>query len=248
MDGELFQIHRGKFELDPGGNRGQPSIWRITHGVFFLRVGKDALNGLRTQRVACLANRRMPHVLRSFYVVVPDMARHGLCVLLIFGAAFADGTVFANVTLAFVLSVAITVGGGIAQNLVLRAEDAVVVFIVNIFIPGQVAFLRHRALVWQRRDSPAVEYLLADPRRFVARVGGDNLCFGIVFYYAFKYCIKGDAVMDIAGRDLRFQHIAAPVADRMRLVGETFPMLALLEHAAVRIGCRFRHRFLLGRN
>ena len=102
MNCELFQIHRGKFELDPGGNRGQPSIWRITHGVFLLRVGKDALNGLRTQRVGFLANRRMPHVLRSFYVVVPDMARHGLCVLLIFGAAFADGTVFANAAFAFV--------------------------------------------------------------------------------------------------------------------------------------------------
>ena len=130
MDGELFQIHRGKFELDPGGNCGQPSIWRITHGVFFLRVGKDALNGLRTQRVACLAKRRMPHVLCALYVVVPDMARHGLCVLLIFGAAFADRTAFANVTLAFVLPVALAVGGGIAQNLVLRTENAVVIFIV----------------------------------------------------------------------------------------------------------------------
>ena len=125
MDGEFFQIHRGKFELDPGGNRGQPSIWRITHGVFFLRVGKDALNGLRTQRAGFLAKRRMPKVLRAFYVVVPDMPRHGLCTLLIFGAAFADGTVFANVTFAFILPVAIAVGGGIAQNLVLRAENAV---------------------------------------------------------------------------------------------------------------------------
>ena len=118
VDRQLFQIHRGKFELDPGGNRDQPSIWRITHGVFFFRVGKDALNGLRTQRTGFLANVRMPHLLRALYVVVPDVARHGLCTLLIFGAAFADRTVFANVTLAFVLPVALAVGGGIAQNLV----------------------------------------------------------------------------------------------------------------------------------
>lgn len=174
MDCELFQIHRSKFELDPGGNRGQPSIWRITHGVFFLRVGKNALNGLRTQRVGFLANVRMPNVLRALYVVVPDMARHGLCTRLIFGAAFADRTIPANVTFAFVLPVAIAVGGGITQNLVLRTEDAVVVFIIDIFIPGQVVLLCHRSLVGQRRDSPAVEDLFADPRRFVARVGGDE--------------------------------------------------------------------------
>ena len=106
--------------------------------MFFLRVGKDALNGLRTQRVGFLAKRRMPKVLRAFYVVVPDMARYGLCTLLIFGAAFADRTVFANVAFAFVLPVAIAIGGGIAQNLVLRAEDAVVIFIVDIFVLWQV--------------------------------------------------------------------------------------------------------------
>ena len=168
---------------------------------------------------------RPPYVLRALYVVVPDMARHGLCVLLIFGAAFADRTAFANVTLAFVLPVALAVGGGIAQNLVLRTENAVVIFIVDIFIPGQVPLFRHRPLIGQRRDSPAVEYLLADPRRFVARVGGDDLGFGIVLDQTLKDRVKGDAVMDIAGRDLCFQHIPTPVADRMRLVGEAFPVL-----------------------
>ena len=170
MDGELFQIHRGKFELDPGGNRGQPSIWRITHGVFFLRVGKDALNGLRTQRVGFLANVRMSHVLRSFYVVVPDMARHDLCTLLIFSATFTDRTGFANVTFAFLLPVALAIGGGIAQNLALRTEDAVVIFIVDIFIPGQVAFPRHRTLIGQtgflRSRRPACRFTaFCNPRR-----------------------------------------------------------------------------------
>ena len=247
MDRQLFQIHRGKFELDPGGNRGQPSIWRITHGVFFLRVGKDALNGLRTQRVACLAKRRMPHVLRALYVVVPDMARHGLCALLIFSAAFTDRTVPANVALAFVLPVAFAADGGITQNLVLWAEDAVVVFIVDICISGQVAFLCHWPFVGRRRDSPAVEDLLADPRRFVARVGGDRLRLGTALDQALKHPVKDHAVMDIAGRDLCFQHIAPPVADGVRLVGEAFPALALLKYAAVRVGRRFRHRFLLCR-
>ena len=173
------------------------------------------------------------------------MPRHGLCTLLIFGAVFADRTAFTNVTLAFVLPAAIAIGGGITQNLVLRAENAVVILIVNIFIPGQVPFLRHRAFIGQRRDSPAVEDLFADPGCFVARVGGDDLGFGIVLDQTLKDRVKGDAVVDIAGRDLRFQHIAPPVADRMRLVGEAFPVLALLKYAAVWIGRRFGDRFLL---
>ena len=113
MDGELFQIHRGKFEPDLGGNREQPSIWSITHGVFFFRVGKDALNGLQTQRIGFLANGRVSDTLHAFYIVVPDMASHGLCTLLILGTAFANRTTFANVTPAFVLSVAFAFGSGV---------------------------------------------------------------------------------------------------------------------------------------
>ena len=33
VDGEFFEIHRSKLELDPGGYRGQPPIGCITHGV-----------------------------------------------------------------------------------------------------------------------------------------------------------------------------------------------------------------------
>ena len=117
MDRELFQIHCGKFEPDPGGNREQPSIWSITHGVFFFlfffRVGKDALNCLQTQRIGFLANGRVSDTLRAFYIVVSDMANHGLCTLLILGTAFADRTTFANVTPAFVLSVAFAFGSGV---------------------------------------------------------------------------------------------------------------------------------------
>ena len=46
VDGEFLEIHRSKFELDPGGYRGQPSIGCITHRVFLFRVRKAALNGL----------------------------------------------------------------------------------------------------------------------------------------------------------------------------------------------------------
>ena len=46
VDGEFLEIHRSKLELDPGGNRGQPSIRRISHRVFLFGVRKDSLNRL----------------------------------------------------------------------------------------------------------------------------------------------------------------------------------------------------------
>ena len=42
MDGKFLEIKRSKFELDPGSNSGQPTVWSITHGVFFFGVGEDA--------------------------------------------------------------------------------------------------------------------------------------------------------------------------------------------------------------
>ena len=76
MDGEFLEIHRSKLELDPGSNGGQPSIRCITHGVFFLCVRKDALNGLGSQGVGRFAQGRMPDVLRPFQVILPNVARH----------------------------------------------------------------------------------------------------------------------------------------------------------------------------
>ena len=97
VDGEFLEIHRSKLELDPGGYRGQPSIGCITHGVFLFCVRKDALNGLGSQGVGCLAQGRMSDVLRPFYVLMPDVALNDFGALSALGAAFTDRAVFANV-------------------------------------------------------------------------------------------------------------------------------------------------------
>ena len=228
MDGKFLEIHRSKFELDPCGYCGQPSIGCITHRVFFFRICKDALNGLRTQGVGRFAKRRVPDVLRSFYVRMPDVALNGFGALLTLSAAFTDRAAFANVAFTLVFPIALAVGSRVAQDLVLRTEDAIVIFIVNRFIPRQVAFLRHRTLIGQGWDSPAVEDLLADPGRFVPRVGRNDLNLRIVLCQSLEYRIKRNAVMDIAGSDLRLQHVTALVADGMRLVCEQPPVTGIL--------------------
>lgn len=215
MDGEFLEIHRSKLELDPCGDRGQPSIRSITHCVFLFCVRKDALNGLGSQGVGCLAQGRMSDVLRPFYVLMPDVALNDFGALSALGAAFTDRAVFANVALALVFPVSIAVGGRVAQNFVLRTKYTIVIFIVNIFIPRQIAVLCHRALIGQGRDSSAVKDLFADPWSFVSCIGCDHLYLRVVLRQSLKYRIKRNAVVDIAGSDLRFQHVAAPVADSM---------------------------------
>ena len=147
--------------LDPGSNGGQPSIGCITQGMFFFRVRKDTLNGLGTQGVGCFAKRRMADILRPFQIILPDVALNCFSALPALRAAFTYRAAFANVAFALVLPISITVGGRITQDLVLWAEDTIVIFIVNIFIPRQVALPGHRALIGQGRDSFAVEDLFA---------------------------------------------------------------------------------------
>lgn len=165
MDGEFLKIKCSEFELDPGSNSGQPSVWRITHSVFFLGIGKYTFNGLRAQSIGFFADRRMADILRPFDVLLPDMPGDGLYALLTLGALFSHRTVPADIALAFVFPVAFTVGGRIIQGFVLGTDHAVIVLVVYVFVPRKIAFLRHWAFVGQRRQAPAVYDLFADPRR-----------------------------------------------------------------------------------
>ena len=44
-EGQLFQVHGSILKPDPSCHCGQNSMVRISHGVLFLCVGKDTLNG-----------------------------------------------------------------------------------------------------------------------------------------------------------------------------------------------------------
>ena len=123
--------------------------------------------------------------------------------------------------------------------MILRTQNAVIVFIVDIFIPWQITFLRHRAFVWQGGYSSAVNDLLADPRRFVPRVCCHYFYFGIMLCSLLKHSIKRHAVMYVSRRYLYFQHISVLFAHRVRFICKALPVLALVKQAALRIGRGF---------
>ena len=157
MEGEFLEIHRSKPEVDPCGDRGQPSIWSITHCVFLSGVRKDALNRLRTQSAGCLAHRRMPDVFCPLQIFLPDMAGYGFRVLPVLRAFLQFWAIPANIAFALIFPISFTVGSGITENLVLRAQDTIVIFIIYVRIPGQIPFLRHRPFVGKRWDFSTIE-------------------------------------------------------------------------------------------
>ena len=239
---------RGKLELDPCGDRGQPSIWSITHCVFLFGVRKDALNRPRSQSVGCFAYWRMPDVFRPFQIRLPDMTGYRFRVLPVLCAPLPLWAISANIAFALVFPISFTVGGGITENLVLRAQDTIVIFIVYVRVPGQVSFLCHWPPVGQRWDSSAVEDLFANPWRFVPCVRCNYLDFRIMRRQALKYRVECHTVVNATRGYLRLQYIAASVAYRMRLVRKAFPVLSLVEHSALRTGGGFSHLLLLHRS
>lgn len=110
MDGEFFEVKRGEFELDPCSNSGQPSIWGITHSVFFFGVSEDTFNGLGAQCVGLFAQRRMPDILRLFNVILPDVTGNSFHALLILGALFSDRAILADISFALVFPVTFSIG------------------------------------------------------------------------------------------------------------------------------------------
>ena len=247
MEGEFLEIHRSKLELDPCGDRGQPSIRSITHCVFLFCVRKDALNRLRTQGVGCLTYRRMPYVFCPLQIFLPDMTGYGFRVLPVLRAFLQFWAIPANIAFALIFPISFTVGSGITENLVLRAQDTIVIFIIYVRIPGQIPFLRHRPFVGKRWDFSTIEDLFANPWRFVPCIRCNDLYFRIMCLQALKYRIEYYVVMNVTWRNFRLQYIAPSVAYGMRLIRKAFLVLSLVEHSAFRVSGGFCHHFFLPR-
>ena len=73
-------------------------------------------------------------------------------------------TVFA---IAFVLPVSFTVCSGVFQNLVCRANIAVIVFVVNVLVFSEESIFCHWPLIWEYRVDPIIEKQFCNRRRFV---------------------------------------------------------------------------------
>ena len=203
MEGEFLEIHRSKLELDPCGDRSQPSIWSITHCVFLFGVRKDALNRLRTQSIDCLTYRRMPYTFCSFQILLTDMAGYGFRVQPVLRTFLPFWAILANTAFTLVFLLSFTVGSGITEDLIVRTQNTIVIFIVHIRIPRQIPFLCHGPFVGKRWDSSTIEDLFANQWRFVPCIRCNDLYFRIMCLQALKYRIECYAGMNVTRRNFR---------------------------------------------
>ena len=77
---------------------------------------------------------------------------------------------FAVFAVAFVFPISITVCRGVAQDLVRRADIAVIVLIINILILPEESILCHWSFVWEQGSDPIIQKKFSNRRRFVACV------------------------------------------------------------------------------
>jgi hypothetical protein len=138
---QLFEIHGGEFKPDPATHSGQASHVGIAHGVFLFRVGEYPLDCLFSSFVTGFAFGRVSEVVRQFNPILPNMSRNDLLAALAFRTLRPHRATPADFRVAFVFPVSFAVCRAVFQYLVVRANDAVVILVVNILVLFEKAFL-----------------------------------------------------------------------------------------------------------
>lgn len=109
----------------------QAPILGITHGVFFLGAGKDPFNGLLPLLIQFLVLWSIAGVIRQFLIDLPDVPLYRLYAVYGAGAQVPGRTFCTDLRITPVLPVFLPFGGSVGQHLVLRADDAVIMFIIS---------------------------------------------------------------------------------------------------------------------
>ena len=133
--GQFFQVHGNKLKLHPVRHLSQASVLCITHRVFFLGVREDPFNGFLSALVELRVRRRISGIVRQFLIVLPDMPLHRFDTVPGMRTPFSGRTGGADIRIALVFPISITVRRAIFQGLVFGTYHAVVEFIIDILPP-----------------------------------------------------------------------------------------------------------------
>ena len=76
----------------------------------------------------------MPLILDSIKIIFPHMMGYDLRAVLTFGALLTVRTAGTNVRITFVFSVPVSVRCAVFQDLIIRANIAIIIFIIYIFV------------------------------------------------------------------------------------------------------------------
>ena len=99
----------------------------ISHAVLFFGIRKDPFNGFLAHLIVSLVPLRIAKLLRHIHIRLPDVLRYRLNKVLVPGTQRSGGAVCTDLWITFIFPVAVTVGCGVFQYLVFRADDTVIV-------------------------------------------------------------------------------------------------------------------------
>ena len=105
----------------------------------------------------------------------------------------------ADLRVTCVLTVPIPVSSAVRQEMVFRANDAVVILIIDISPPGMPAFHGLRTLVGSGQHPAIREHFFTDMWSFIGGICHDRLDLWKTFRHFIVNIIESHAVMDIAG-------------------------------------------------
>ena len=183
--------------------------------MLFLGIRKDPFNGFLAHLIVSFVPLRIAQFLCHVHIRLPDVLRYRLNEVLIPGTQRSGGAVCASLWITFIFPVAVTVGCGVFQYLVFRADDTVIVFVIHILPPFMSALHGLGTLVGCIQNPAVIKYFLADMRGLVGAVHYHSIDFGVLLYQFIIYVVESYAVMYIAGSYFYFQNIAVLVADGM---------------------------------
>ncbi len=232
---QFFQIHGCKLKLHPIRNLGQASVVRITHRVFFFCICKDPFDRLFAACIQLLVFWCIPRILSQFHVVLPDMSRHRFFKALGIRTKMPGWTFLADVASALVFPITFPVRGRVVQRLVLRANDDIIVLVIDILPPFMPAFFRLRPLVSGGKNSAIIKNFLADMRCLVRAVRYHGFHLGKSLSQPVVYIVECHAVMYISCRYDCLQDKSVLVTGSMGLISEAPFMFSLMKQAAIRI-------------
>ena len=142
-----------------------------------------------------------------------------------------------------IFPVTVPVGGTVCQGLIFRADRAVIGFIINILPTLVPAFHRQGTFAGSGQHPAIGEHFFADVWSFVCGIRHNGLNLWKTFGHFVVDVVERHAVVDIAGGNHRFQHIAVLIADGMGLIGKLPLMFSLHKHTAIRVCGAFCHCF-----
>ena len=229
MEGEFFEVHGSKFKPAPFADLRKVSDEGVAHPMLLFRSSETPLDRFFSLVIELSHPDRVPDILDKLHVIHPDMFQDSFLMPFALCAFRKTWAFFAYLRAALKFLVPLTIRCRIFQNLIFRADHA----IINILIWPEIAIFAIWTLVRKNRSALAFEDFASDCRRFVARIHHNIFDLWKFFDQAVIIQLKNHAVMDISGCYLDIENVAVFVASRVCFIRKLLFVFAFVENGFI---------------